>query len=246
MAYILASLLGLILGSFFNVVIARFGTESVVRGRSHCMHCRHTLAWYDLIPIVSFLLLKGRCRYCNQSISIRYMLLELLSGAVLVVIAALYGFTASAFLWGASSLVLVLLLFFDATYFILPDGLVIALGLLGLLDKILFHHDLLVPSLLIGFLLSFLFAILYVVSAGSWVGFGDVKLIFSLGLLLGYPHAVVVVVGAIWTATLVGLSLIIIRQAHWKTALPFGSFLAAMALAGIFLYERLFYFRYFF
>jgi prepilin signal peptidase PulO-like enzyme (type II secretory pathway) len=132
-----------------------------------------------------------------------------------------------------------LLAVFDVRFFILPDYLTIVLALVGFSLALPqgFHHVLYQASA--GFLFALLFAILYAGSQGRWLGFGDVKLVAAIGFLFGYVLGIIVIVGAIWLASLVGLGLILLHRAHMKTALPLGAFLSGAAIIVIVFYNQI-------
>jgi len=227
--------LGLMIGSFLSVLLERLDRkEGIVGGRSECPHCHHVLAWYDLIPLVSYVMLKGRCRYCGARISILYPALEVVMATVIGLYVYRYGVPSTWYLTDLAILVgLVALFFFDLRYQILPDK--ITLALIGIvLFRIIFERpDLLFNAIATGALMSGLLGLLYLGSRGRWIGLGDVKLAFLIGSLFGYPGAVGVTLLAIWTGALVGVGLILARRANMQTALPFGSFWTAMAIVAV-------------
>jgi len=249
MLLLIAALFGLCLGSFFNVIIARWGREDgIVTGRSHCPNCRRSLPWHDLIPLLSYLLLGARCRYCRQPISLRYPVIETVTAIALVLFAYRYGIpnTPQEIFFLILAIGFLLLLYFDAIYYLLPDIIVGTLLAVTLAYLIIWNLSGLSSHILSGLLLSFVFAILYVVSRGWWIGFGDVKLTFVIGLAFGYPFGFLAVIGAIWAGAILGIILMAIRQATGKTRLPFGSFLAGSGIILILYYHVFQTFRWYF
>lgn len=238
---VLIVILGLSIGSFFNVVVSRLDRkEGMATDRSRCPHCNRVIAWYDLIPVLSFLLLRGRCRMCGKGIAWRYPVVEITTALCAILIWNHYGFSDIPTLVYVSLVTggLILLFFFDLEYLILPDRILFPLIIITFAFQATLTKGQLIPGLINGCILGGLFAILYVVSRGRWVGFGDVKLIFFIGILFGYPIGFAVVVLSIWIAALGGLVLILLGRATAKTALPFGSFLTAVAIGGLlFQYE---------
>lgn len=235
MITLIAVLAGLLLGSFLSVLLDRWPHwRGVAAGRSQCPQCRHELAWFDLVPLVSWVMLDGKCRYCRASIAKLYPALELTMAGVLGVFAFKYGIPS---LWYAVDYLvlfaLVSLFFFDLKHRVLPDA--ILLPLLVIVGVRLFSQrpDILVSALATGALLSGFFGLLYLISYGRWLGLGDVKLAFVLGVLFGYPVAVGVTLIAIWSGALVGIVLILAKRANMQTALPFGSFWVAAAVLAI-------------
>jgi len=249
MLYALVALLGLCVGSFFNVAISRWGRENgILFGQSHCPLCGARLAWYDLVPLLSFIVLRGRCRSCGAKISWQYPIVELMAAGILVAFFFQYGFTLSPHtLWFVMLAIgFLALLLFDLIHLILPDVIiaimsVITLGYLGFWDK-----GLLSTSLVTGLLLSALFAILYVVSRGRWIGFGDVKLMFLIGVAFGYPFGVLTAIASIWLAAATGVTFIAVGKATGKSALPFGSFLAGVSIVYIIFFNEIQIFRWYF
>lgn len=230
-----AAIAGLLLGSFLSVLISRWPRwRGAGAGRSRCPHCMHVLAWYDLVPLVSWLFLRGACRYCKTPISAWYPILELTMAGVLGAYAFLYGIRTGWYAFDYLILfALVALFFFDFKHHMLPDAITFPLGLLVLIRMFSLRPDLLVNALATGALLCAVFGLLYAVSRGRWLGFGDVKLAFVIGLLFGYPGAVGVTLLAMWAGALVGVGLMAAHRATMKTALPFGSFWTAAAIAAL-------------
>lgn len=227
--------LGTILGSFFNVVIYRLPRgQSLVAPGSRCPHCGRPIHWWDNIPLVSFIVLRGRCRDCRAPIGWRYPAVEFLTGALLV---ALWVFFAPSERWldllnaAVLSSLLVPTFFIDLEHRLVPNaitypgigaGLVLALAGGRLLDGV-------VTAAGAG---AFFFAIA-VLSRGG-MGGGDVKLAAMLGAFLGWPDAAVAIVLAFVGGAAVGLALIAARLRTRKDAIPFGPALAAGAVVAVF------------
>ena len=226
-------IIGLLVGSFFNVVISRLDREGgILMGRSHCPKCKSQLAWHDLIPLLSYLLLRGRCRNCKESISPIYPVVELTTAIILVLFYLKIGLPLDI---GSSYYLIILsffilIIFFDYLYYVIPDKLVLPLIVYSLIYSYLFRRPELFNLLTSGLALGGFFAILYVVSHGKWIGLGDAKLSLLIGLVLGYPLGALAVVFSIWIAALVGMVLIIMRRASLKSELPFGSFLSIISI----------------
>jgi leader peptidase (prepilin peptidase)/N-methyltransferase len=250
MQFFITILIGLSLGSFFTALLARYGTnQSIMKGRSKCPKCRHVLRWYDLVPFLSFIFLRGRCRYCRKGISFLYPLVEIITAVALLAFFCQYGF---GFSWQngvflVALLGFILLLFFDYLYMILPDIVIVSLTIITLAFMVLTNPGTLPSALITGFILGGVFAILHIVSAGRWMGFGDVKLAFFIGLFFGYPLGPGIIFVSVWLAALLGFILIFSRRATLKTALPFGSFMAIVSIIStIFYYELSTFIRLFF
>lgn len=236
MPAIIAALFGLILGSFLSVLLERLPKDKpgIVGGHSECPHCHRILAWYDLIPLLSYVLLWRRCRYCRVPISFLYPLLELAMAITLGLYTYIFGLTD---IWSVIDLIilfgLVALFFFDLRYQLLPD--IITLPLIGLtLIKVIPQGLASWMNIVVtGAILMLVFGLTYKLSHGRWLGLGDVKLAMLMGLLFGYPVAISVTLVAIWAGALVGLGLIIAGRANMKTPLPFGSFWTFAAIIAI-------------
>ncbi len=232
MMIFVVGVVGLMLGSFLSVLIQRWPSwRGVAMGRSECPHCKHVLAWYDLIPLLSWVQLRGKCRYCRAPISWFYPILEVSVASALVASTIIHGIGTE---WYIADLVmlfgLITLFFFDLRHHMLPDAIMAPLAGLVILRLGMLRPDLLLNNVAMGTLLAALVGLLYLVSNGRWIGFGDVKLAFVIGSLFGYPGAIGVTLIAIWTGALVGVALIALRRASMETALPFGSFWTAAAV----------------
>lgn len=230
-----AVLIGMMLGSFMGVVVERLGVrDGIATGRSECPKCHHILAWYDLLPIVSFVLMLRRCRYCSGLISWRYPLMELVMAAALGAYVYVNGWQGSlSFLEGGIVAGLVMLFFFDFRHQLLPDELVVPVAGLAVLRIGFFGVPEPVSAGIGALLLVLLFGTIHAGSRGTWMGFGDVGLGAVLGLILGWPSTLFVLVFAVWVGALVGLMLMFAKRAGMQTALPFGSFLTAVAIGAL-------------
>ena len=238
---LLTGVLGLAIGSFLNVVIWRVPRgESVVRPASHCPACGHAVRSRDNVPVVSWLLLRRRCRDCDAPISARYPAVELGTAAVFVVLTLRIGLDAAlpAFLYlGAIGVALAMI---DIDVKRLPDAIVlprylVALGLLAVAAAAQDEWSNLVRSLLgMVALYAFYFVLAFIYPAG--MGFGDVKLAGVLGLYLGWLGWAEVLIGGFLGflfGGVVGLLLMVVRRAGRKSQIPFGPFMLAGALAAI-------------
>lgn len=254
---ILAFLFGLLIGSFLNVCIHRWPRgRSVVKPRSHCVRCRKPIAWYDNIPVVSYLLLRGRCRYCGRHISARYPAVELLTGILFFSFVWKLGLTPAAYKMCVLAAMLVALVFTDLEKRLLPDELTLGGTLIGLaISAFVPLHDETALGLFwllgldlngraasVGAAAMGAFLPTFFLWAGGWLylklrhrdglGLGDVKLMMMIGAFLGLQSSL--------TTLLVGslagsiISLIYIKLAKKDAAtyqLPFGTFLGLAALA---------------
>lgn len=212
-------LLGLCVGSFANVLIDRLPNgENVITGRSRCDFCKKTLRWFELIPILSFLIQNGRCRRCRKSLSLQYPVVELACAIGFVV---LYLFIPYSLihLFSYSLIFLSLLVIFvaDLKYEIIPDSMIV----FGLAGSVFLGHVHWIPAL--GASGFFLF--LWLVTHGRGMGLGDVKLVFLLGLLNGFPAIVIALYIAFLTGAIIGVILMVIGKKKLRSHIPFGPFL---------------------
>jgi len=257
MTYIWLLGLGLIFGSFCNAVIWRLHEQqersaskkrksdhrdlSIVTGRSICTHCGHVLSAWDLIPVVSYIWLRGKCRYCHKRIEdtpLPEILLPLLFAGSYIWWP--YGFGASTIdfskimfgIWLLALVGFVILALYDLRWYLLPDRVVFpVIGLAGLsvLVQLLFSQDKLtvLATAAWGILLTAgLFYALYMVSKGTWIGFGDVKLAIALGLFVGGPvNALLLIFIASLSGSLAAIPLLVQGKPVHTTRIPFGPFL---------------------
>jgi len=235
---------GLLIGSFLNVLIYRLPRGlSFTKGRSFCPKCKKQINFSDNIPLMSFVLLKGRCRFCHSSISWRYPVVELTTG-VLFVLAAQnkLGRLGELRLLGVGDFLLTILLFsgliviffIDLEHQIIPDEIIFPLIVLFSLRQFfpfptsLSSFSLLTShfSLFIAALFSSLFLFfIYLITKGKGMGFGDVKLAFLMGLVLGFPKIIIAFYLAFLTGAFVGIILILVKKAKFGQKIAFGPFL---------------------
>jgi leader peptidase (prepilin peptidase)/N-methyltransferase len=243
---LLSFLGGACIGSFLNVCIYRIPLEkSVVAPRSQCPHCGHLIAGYDNIPLVSYFLLKGRCRSCGAAISPRYFLVELLTAALFLAIWNQYGWDARTLVFFVFTGGLILGTFVDIDHMIIPDR--VSLG--GMAAGV--ACSLLVPALHgADYPVEALRASLIGLAAGSgtlylvgWIGrrmlgkdamgLGDVKLLGAIGAFLGWPAVLFTVMLSSFLGSVVGVSLILGGRRAWQSRIPYGPYLAAGALVWV-------------
>ena len=249
MADLLAFLIGLALGSFLNVVATRLPVkERFWAGRSRCPHCRTTLAWHDNLPVLSFLYLRGRCRFCGAVISWRYPLLELAGGLLFLVLWHQYPWSPRLIAYGPFGAALLVLTAIDLEHLLLPDvitypGIVAGLGLSLLLPSPGFWEALLGALLGGGFFL--VVGWVYEKFSGkTGLGGGDVKLLAMIGAFLGVGSLPFIIFISATLGTVVGLGLTLVggawRSGQWRTTrIPYGPFLAAAALLYLFAGQQL-------
>jgi len=236
--YLVVFLFGLVVGSFLNVVICRLKTkETVITGRSHCPQCRAVLKWHDLIPVFSFLIQKAKCRYCQKKISWQYLLVEIATGLLFIFIFnQLYPDYINLIYYLIVSSLLLVIFVYDLKHYIIPDKIVfpgIALALLYLV-----YTQSLSP-IWAGLGASGFFLALVLVSKGRWMGLGDVKLAFFMGLILDWPGILVALFLSFFSGAIIGLILIGFKKKGFKSEIPFGPFLVGSTLIAMFYSQQL-------
>lgn len=220
-------LCGLAAGSFLNVLIHRLPRgEAMGFSRSRCPFCRHQLGALELIPLFSFLWLRGKCRHCGHPISLRYPLVELLGGAVTVLWGIKFAGTPGKLVYLLLTYALIGVAFIDLEHKIIPNRLTIPFLLAGLV-VMAWKGEL--PGALIGGLLGGGVLFLIVLCYPKGMGMGDVKLLAMIGVYLGWERIFLVLFLASLLATAVALSLIIAKKMTRKDPIPFGTFLSIAA-----------------
>lgn len=211
--YTFIVILGLILGSFLDVVATRFHTGKSINGRSRCLSCGHTLSWFELFPVLSYLILLGRCKQCRSYISVRLLLVELVTAAVflLIYMQVPLGWLLPLSLLLASVLLVVTI--YDINHMVIPNQLVVVTSVLAFVH-FMFSYGLVwnreaFVSHAGAALGAFLFyGGLWFVSKGRWIGFGDAKLAIPLGFILGIPAVFSFVVFSFWIGAIVSLCIL--------------------------------------
>lgn len=263
-------LFGLCIGSFLNVVIDRLNNnESVVKGRSYCDSCKRSLNWYDMMPVLSYLSLRGRCRFCHSSVSIQYPIIEFLTGSLFVAttlfVSSKFQSNLNFLIFNYYSLISLIYYLFTISSFIVIFFTDLKYGIIP--DKVVF------PAILVSFFFSFVFTskeswlhfiqsttfeegivnhlfsavssflfflLLYLITRRRGIGFGDVKLSFMMGLFLGFPKIITAFYVAFLTGAIVSLILVIWgKKKFLGGTIPFGPFLVFAALSALFLGEKI-------
>ena len=225
---------GLCVGSFLNVCIYRLPRGgSLLHPRSRCPGCGYQLGWFDNIPVVSYLMLLGRCRRCKTRISPRYPIVELLTAAIFVTHYAGFGLTALLVVRLIFACALIVLFAIDLEHQLLPDVITLSGLVAGLIFSLVFPPGLLdaVLGVLAGGGVLWLIAEAYFRFTGQeGMGGGDVKMLAMIGAFLGWKLVLVTLFVSSLTGSLIGLLLILSRKGDMKQALPYGTFLALGAL----------------
>jgi leader peptidase (prepilin peptidase)/N-methyltransferase len=240
---------GAMIGSFLNVCIVRLPEErSIVRPRSHCPSCGHEIAWYDNLPMLSYAVLRGRCRGCGIRISPLYPVVELLTGALAVALWMRLGTTLAFAGYFAFAAALVTITFIDLDHQIIPDVISlpgIAIGLaVSFVSPLVTPLGALMGVLVGGGVLLAIAAAYQAIRGQEGMGGGDVKLLAMIGAFLGWQSVFVTLMVASLIGSIIGVGLMIYQRADTKLAIPFGPFLACGALVCLFFGDRIlaFYF----
>ena len=267
---VLLFVLGVILGSFINVVGLRYSGEgrlfdlTIIGGRSRCSGCQIDLSWYELVPVLSFLVQKGRCIHCGHRLSLQYPFVELMGGLIMLLPIYFYNYfdlahkalqgqsitpyLLIAVVWTFAALAMLLLTIIDWRLQIIPDQINLFLAGLGAImiylpaTSFLQNYalvfggpiSLLANHLLAGLIGLVFFGAIIVVSSGKAMGGGDMKLAGALGLLLGYPDIIVMIISAFVIGAIWGLYLIASGRSKFKASVPFGPFIVLGVLVTIF------------
>lgn len=238
--YLAIFVLGSIIGSFLNVVIYRYNTGwSIVSGRSRCMSCGHELAWYELLPVFSFIFLGGRCLNCRSKISWQYITVELLTASLFCLSfwhwGGLLNFGQVIFSWIMLAL-LVVIGVYDWRHKIIPDHFVYTLMILGFLYQVfqawVWPMDItFFNAVLSGAYVTLPLAFIWLISRGRWMGFGDVKLVLGLGWWVGLGLGFYGLVWSFWIGAIFGVLAMAFgltkfgKRITMKQEIPFAPFL---------------------
>lgn len=208
---LVCGLFGLIVGSFLNVAILRHGARSI-SGRSACMSCGAQIKWYDLLPVLSWIFLRGRCRACGSSISAQYPLVELATGLSFALVGAsqaMFGIALPFFL--ALTAFMVMIAVYDILHTIIPDEWAYMFALFALVTSIIepLYTGPLIYLLLAGPATALPLFVLWLISGGRWMGLGDAKLALGIGWLLGPVYGPYAVMGAFVIGALISVCILI-------------------------------------
>lgn len=244
MLYLLAFLIGATIGSFLNVCIWRLPlSESIVYPPSHCPTCGIPIRVRDNIPLVSYLLLRGRCHACDARISLRYPAVELLTGVAAMVLLYHFGLSPALAVYGLFSAALIVITFIDIDHQIIPDVISLPGVALGLIFSVL-GFGLPVLDSAIGAAVGG--GLLYLVAVGyhAWtgregMGGGDIKLLAMIGAFLGWRGVLVTLILGSFSGAGIGIALILARGADTRLPIPFGPFLALGAVCALFFGDAL-------
>jgi len=266
MELVLALILGLVIGSFLNVCILRIPLEvPITVPRSHCPHCKKLIRWYDNVPVLSYLILGGRCRRCKKKISARYPLIEAVSGLISVLLYLKFGLGVEWVLFFGFSAALLVLAFIDLDHRILPDVITLNGMWLGVLSSVYLAQP--IPPIVLGIvrvaglevtnprILALVGSLLGVVAGGGllWgvgeafkrlrgiegMGFGDVKMMAMVGAFLGAPMALFTIMLGSILGSVIGLVFMGFTGKSRDYELPFGTFLGVAGIVVVLYGENL-------
>lgn len=224
MLYIIIFIYGIVIGSFVNVLIYRLPLhENITTEHSHCMSCGHRLRWYDLVPLFSWVFLKGKCRYCKTKISAQYPVIEAVNGFGYVLIFLMNGLNFTSILYVLCFSMLTAITVIDWRTYEIPLGLNITILVLGAIHLALDYHNFLYYLIGMVSVSGFLF-LLFIITGGRGIGGGDIKLMFAAGLLLGWKHIILALVIGCIIGSIVHLTLMRIKGKG--RVLAFGPYLS--------------------
>ena len=240
LSYLIVILIGLVVGSFLNVVIFRMRElHTVVNTRSHCLECKKEIAWYDLIPFFSFFLLKTRCRNCKKPISWQYPLVEAGTAILFLLFYLKFGLTWDLMFQCLIGVFLIVIFVYDLKHSLIPDemlypAIVLAVIYAATQNMAIFKMALLSFAISLGF-----FLLIYLLGKGKWMGLGDVKLSILLGFLAPFPNILIVLFFAFIIGSIVGIILIFSGKKTLKSEIPFGPFMIIGLYLGIFFSDQI-------
>jgi len=246
LGYVIFTLFGLCLGSFLNVLIDRLPKREKITGRSYCPHCKKKLNWYELIPLLSFVFLKGKCSACKKPISLQYPLVELATGILFPL--TIYTYNSQLTTHNLQSFLtlccllsitcyLVVIFGSDVKYYIVPDEIIYSAIFFALCYQIISNiqdfksnffklFSALYPSFLSAVGAAVFFLLILFVTKGKGMGLGDVKIATFMGLFLSFPNILVALFISFFSGSIVGLILIALKKKTLKSKIPLAAFLA--------------------
>ncbi len=240
---IFAALFGAIVGSFLNVVIFRLPEEnaSVVFPASHCPKCKTDLSWYENIPVISYLVQRGKCRHCKSPVSLQYPAVEIITSVLTLALVHKFGITIDCLGYFFFVAALVVIIFIDLHHQIIPDVISLPGTLLGFLFSFINSSVNWIDSLiglLVGGGVLYLVAFLYfAIRKVDGMGGGDIKLLAMIGAFLGWQSLPFVIFTSSFTGAVVGMIFLAVQKKDSQTRIPFGPFLSLGALGFLFFGE---------
>jgi leader peptidase (prepilin peptidase) / N-methyltransferase len=232
--YLPALILGLMIGSFLNCLAWRLHTGEGMMGRSYCPRCRQQIAWYDNLPLLSYVILWGSCRSCRQPILIQYPLVELATGVLFILSFHFGHFETLAVLRNCFlASVMVLIFIIDFRWYLILDMVTLPSMAIVLAMNLWLGADLLNLALS-GIIGGGFFLLQYLISQGKWIGGGDIRMGVLMGLALGWPGVGMATLLAYLMGAIAGLVLILAGKKKMGSQLPFGVFLSSATVIVLF------------
>ncbi len=232
--YVIAIFFGLFIGSFLNVCIYRIPRGlSIVWPGSKCPDCDTPIRAYDNIPLLSWIILRGKCRTCRQRISVRYPIVEALTSVIAIVFLHKYGLTPQFFIYYAFACALITITYIDLDFQIIPDRLSlggIIVGLLCVYWLPVSYKDALIGMVFGGGVLLAIIYGYYFLTKKQGMGGGDVKLLAMIGVFTGWQGVLFILFSASLIGSVIGITWVYINRKDMKAAIPFGPFLSIGAL----------------
>ncbi|NLK20900.1 MAG: prepilin peptidase [Epulopiscium sp.] len=228
--YILIFILGLIIGSFLNVCIFRIpNKQSIAFPPSHCFHCNHSLGVLDLFPVLSFVFLRGKCRYCRSKISIQYPIIELVNGLLYLSLFIKFGLSVYFIFYALFGSLLLVIAMIDIKTETIPNATIIFGLILGIIYIIIMaftsYSWIGIKDGILGFFTGSLIIFLIILISRGGMGAGDMKLMGVVGLFLGYKGVIVTLFFGIIAGGIAGVLLLLTKVKSRKATIPFGPFL---------------------
>ena len=225
------------IGSFINVCIYRLPIEKNLNIPSYCPNCNIKIKYIDNIPLISFILLKGKCKNCNKNISFQYPFIELLTSFIAVIIYLKFGFTIVAIFSFLFVISLIILIFTDYQHFIIPNEITYSFITLGILVSLtnysiidLSIYECLIGGLVSGLILFISSKIFFYIKKIEGMGMGDIKMIAMIGFWLGLPNTIFIIILSAFFGSIVGLLLIYIKKMNRYDHIPYGTFIGLTAI----------------
>lgn len=235
---LIISIIGLLIGSFLNVCIYRIPKrETVVYNSSYCPHCNTNLVALDLIPLLSYIYLKGKCRYCGEGIKVRYPLVELLTGGIFLATYLYIGFDILLIKYLMLFSLLIVISFIDLDHQIIPNSLVLLILIWGVIWQVL-QPDISWYKAIGGAVIGGGLLLLTAIISRGGMGGGDIKLMFAAGLILGTANTALALFLSFLAGSIIGIGLLVLRIKGRKDPIPFGPFLSlGIFIAALWGYE---------
>jgi leader peptidase (prepilin peptidase)/N-methyltransferase len=231
---------GLVVGSFLNVVIFRMKElHTVINTRSRCPECKTEIKWYDLIPFLSFVLLRTKCRNCGKQISWQYPIVEIGTAILFLFLYSEFGFSYQLIMQLILAFFAIAIFVYDLKNLEIPDEMLYPAIVIAVLNLAFFHPSSFLNGIYGILICAGFLGLLYLLGIGKWLGFGDVKLGILLGLMSPFPFAILTLFLAFAIGSIVGIYMILIGQKTFKSEVPFAPFLIISLYLSIFYGDKI-------